>query len=198
MFCPNCHSDVTDLSTHKCDRNSMSKPTQPTQWCCPFCMLGPPEGCNVTTFQGVPCCERCRDKLKKAGLYDVAFPAAQPHASSPENVREKLRRERGARYGDVFINQSTIGQMYTAMLEQHYQISLPHPIPGSLAAAFMVLVKLNRAAFSPNHADNFDDAHNYLDFVQECQQKETENEKEDSANGGQHRAWKNRLPKAES
>jgi len=56
--------------------------------------------------------------------------------------------------------------MFTGLLENHYQIKLPHAVPARMVALMMAAVKLNRDAFRFKQ-DNHDDAKNYLDIAKE-------------------------------
>lgn len=75
--------------------------------------------------------------------------------------------ERGASYGPVGLNQGVLGKAWTAILESHYQIKLPHDIPAHVASLMMVSLKQLRAAnpFKFNQ-DNYDDGHNYLTIAE--------------------------------
>lgn len=58
--------------------------------------------------------------------------------------------------------------MWTAMIQQHYQQQLDHPIPGHLVARMMVALKLCRLAYTPTHEDSVQDARVYLNIAEEC------------------------------
>lgn len=80
---------------------------------------------------------------------------------------QQIMIDRGQKYGDKRINHEGIGKMYTGLLESHYQMRLPHPVPGFLVALMTACIKLNREAFCENQ-DNIDDAKNYLDISKAC------------------------------
>ena len=90
-----------------------------------------------------------------------------------EETKQALRNERGKVYGDPLLSHINIGLSWTALIQQHYGIELPHPIPSSLAALMMVAFKGQRSA-RVYHKDNFDDLHVYADFAEEAQLKELE------------------------
>lgn len=93
-------------------------------------------------------------------------PAAPPEGLNGLETLQKLREDRGAVYGDIKINHKTIGKMVTGLLENHYQMKLPHDVPGHIVALIMVMVKANRAAapFKFNN-DTYDDGMNYFDIA---------------------------------
>lgn len=93
----------------------------------------------------------------------------EPSEAELEAIRlDRIMRDRGLKYGDKQLNHESIGLMYTGLLESHYQMKLPHPIPGRVVALMTALIKLNREAYRPNQ-DNVDDAKNYLTISQKCQ-----------------------------
>lgn len=77
--------------------------------------------------------------------------------------------ERGKVYGDPLTGHANIGLSWTAMLQQHYGLTLDHPLPAALVAQMMVCFKMQRAA-RVFHKDNYDDAHAYVRFSEEFQQ----------------------------
>lgn len=84
---------------------------------------------------------------------------------------ERIREERGSKYGNALINHDAIGKQWTGLLENHFNAKLPHDIPGFMVALMMVAVKLNRESFA-HTSDNYVDGHNYLDIAAECRQAE--------------------------
>lgn len=91
-------------------------------------------------------------------------------SSGPEHLSQILA-ERGAIYGDPLDSHANIGLSWTGLIQQHYGITLDHPLPTSLVAQMMVVFKMQRAA-RVYHADNYDDAVNYLSFARQAQQQE--------------------------
>lgn len=85
---------------------------------------------------------------------------------------EEIKAERASTYGPYKRNMATAGKQVTALLEQHYQMELPHPIPGYVMAHIMVAIKINRAVVPLKESkDNYDDAHNYLDIAYGCDER---------------------------
>jgi hypothetical protein len=88
----------------------------------------------------------------------------------PENIVDQTIEERSKIYGDPFHSYQNIGIAWTALLQQHYGITLDHPIPASLAAQMMVALKMQRAT-CVYHGDNYIDAHAYAKFAEDFQQR---------------------------
>lgn len=70
------------------------------------------------------------------------------------------------------MNHQNLGMMWSALIQQHYQIDLDHPLPGHLVARMMVALKLCRLAFTPGHEDSIRDARVYAVIAEECEAKE--------------------------
>lgn len=85
------------------------------------------------------------------------------------NVTETIT-ERGKVYGDPCLSHVNIGLAWTGMIQQHYGLRLDHPLPPWLVELMMVQFKCQRAA-RVYHADNFVDAHAYLQFAEAGQAK---------------------------
>lgn len=85
--------------------------------------------------------------------------------------------ERGKVYGDPYDSHENIGLCWTALIQQHYGLTLAKPIPASLVAQMMVSFKMQRSA-KVFHEDNYVDAHAYAKFAEEFQQRETSKKKE--------------------
>jgi hypothetical protein len=91
--------------------------------------------------------------------------------SAEDDKLAQIREERGRIYGDPMASHANIGLSWTALIQQHYGITLDHPLPTSLVAQMMVTFKMQRAS-RVYHADNYDDAKNYLRFAEEAQKAE--------------------------
>lgn len=76
--------------------------------------------------------------------------------------------ERGKVYGDPKTGHTNIGLVWTGLLQQHYGITLSHPIPPEVVALMMVQFKAQRSARAFKK-DNFDDLHVYADFAERFQ-----------------------------
>ncbi len=74
---------------------------------------------------------------------------------------------RGKVYGDPKDSHTNIGLAWTGLLQQHYGLTLDHPLPARLVELMMVQFKCQRAALV-YHADNYVDAHAYLQFAEEA------------------------------
>lgn len=81
---------------------------------------------------------------------------------------QSLRKQRGSVYGDHVINHETLGLMWTGLLQTHYQMQLPHPIPAALSAQMMVALKLARLAKTPDHEDSIQDLRVYAAIAVDC------------------------------
>jgi len=73
--------------------------------------------------------------------------------------------KRGKIYGDSRLSHENIGLSWTALIQQHYGMTLAHPLPEWLVELMMVAFKLNRSART-FHADNYLDAKAYLHFAE--------------------------------
>lgn len=81
--------------------------------------------------------------------------------------------ERGRVYGPKFESHVNIGLSWTGLIQQHYGLSLPAPIPASLVMQMLVILKMQRAA-RVFHDDNYDDAVNYAEMARDAQRQEGE------------------------
>lgn len=86
----------------------------------------------------------------------------------PDDLVSRTIKERSSIYGPPVESFNNIGLAFTALLQQHYGLTLAHPIPGWLATQMMAMFKIQRAA-RVFHADNYVDGHAYLRFAEEGQ-----------------------------
>lgn len=85
----------------------------------------------------------------------------------PEHLRAILE-ERGVIYGEPSHSHRNIGLGWTALIQQHYQIRLDHPLPEFLVELMMVVFKANRSALgNVHHEDNYDDLDAYARFARQ-------------------------------
>ena len=94
------------------------------------------------------------------------------NAESDEKARvqSELVTERGKLYGEWRLNHISLGKAWTALLQQHYQIELPHDLPGWMAALMTAQIKMGRIAVDGSfHQDNYPDIANYLLFCEKLQ-----------------------------
>lgn len=90
--------------------------------------------------------------------------------TTPEHVDERLlddaeraiANKRGALYGGVSHGHTCLGKMWTAILENHFQMKLPHDIPAHVALLMMTALKIERAATSTNQPDTYIDGALYF------------------------------------
>lgn len=90
------------------------------------------------------------------------------------NIVDATIADRGRVYGDPYDSHVNIGLAWTGLLQQHYEIKLPHPIPASVVALMMVQFKASRSALQTarHHPDNYVDLHAYGKFADAFKQKE--------------------------
>lgn len=87
---------------------------------------------------------------------------------NPEDAKA-LEAERGQVYGDPLPSHRNIGLSWTGLLQQHYGITLDHPIPPEMVALMMVTFKAQRSC-RVFKADNYDDLAVYADFARRFQE----------------------------
>lgn len=79
-----------------------------------------------------------------------------------------VQRERGKVYGEPHHSHTNIGLAWTAIIQQHYGITLDHPLPHWLVEQMMASFKIQRSA-RVFHKDNYTDAFSYLAFAEHGQ-----------------------------
>lgn len=96
------------------------------------------------------------------------------------NARDKAVHDERARiYGDATDGHTNLGLIFTALIQGHYDIKLPHPVPADLALLMMAGGKLNRASrANVYHADNYVDGKVYFALADDAK-KRTEAKKEE-------------------
>jgi len=98
------------------------------------------------------------------------MPVTRPQSEKLQIIRE----QRGTLYGGATDNMRDLGYAFTAILESHYGITLPHPIPREVASLLLIALKLLRIAHTPDHEDSHLDLENYIDIFYECRNKSLE------------------------
>jgi hypothetical protein len=78
-------------------------------------------------------------------------------------------QERGKVYGEPHHSHTNIGLSWTAIIQQHYGITLPHTLPAHLVELMMVAFKVQRSA-RVFHADNYVDLRAYAAFAEHAQE----------------------------
>lgn len=106
-------------------------------------------------------------KVDLGAKKETAAPVETPATSSPSGD-EAVIAERGKVYGDPELSHQNIGLSWTGLLQQHYQLRLPYPLPAWLVELMMVSFKIHRAS-RVFHEDNFVDARCYGKFAEEHQ-----------------------------
>lgn len=91
-----------------------------------------------------------------------------------EDVVAMTVAERGKIYGDPYTSHRNIGMAWTAIIQQVYGITLPHPIPASRVAMMMVAFKVQRSALHYKD-DNYIDLKAYAGFAEQFQLQESIN-----------------------
>lgn len=83
-----------------------------------------------------------------------------------------IREERQSLYGDPEPNHENIGLVITALIQSHYDIRLPYPVPSFLAELiFAHALKGVRQARPTFVQDSYDDGGNYQNFAEESHRK---------------------------
>ena len=85
------------------------------------------------------------------------------------NIVDETIGERSAVYGPPHESHANIGLAWTAIINQHYQIKLAHPIPSHIAELMMVAFKIQRSLLTFKQ-DNYVDAKAYLAFAEHGQE----------------------------
>lgn len=84
---------------------------------------------------------------------------------------EQIKHDRSAIYGDPEENHKGIGMAWTPLLQPHVEaIARGEPLPAWVVTLLLTAVKINRMR-RVMHQDNFDDAHIYLEFVNDFQKR---------------------------
>ena len=104
----------------------------------------------------------------------VPLPPVPGRAEQPVTGND-LVNDRTAVYGDTRGNLGNTGAILRAMIKARYNIDLPEDPPAWWIGILMVQIKLMRATRGrAYHADNFDDAHAYLDEAERLQREDAE------------------------
>lgn len=85
---------------------------------------------------------------------------------------QAVHDERARIYGDATDGHRNFGLIITALIQGHYDITLPHPVPADVALLIMAGGKLNRASrANVYHADNYVDGKVYCALADEAKKK---------------------------
>ena len=126
-----------------------------------YCVCGAPWDFETQECSRTNVC--IQNRLQSDPLSDA------PKPLSPE--LQSIADERGKVYGDPFLSHTNIGLCWTGLIQQHYGITLPYPIPGSLAAQMLVGFK-NQRSVRVLKKDNNDDLQVYQSFSVDFQKRE--------------------------
>ena len=77
-------------------------------------------------------------------------------------------QQRGTVYGEPHHSHRNIGLAWTGLIQQHFGITLPAPLPPHLVELMMASFKLQRSA-RVFHADNYIDLRAYAKFAEHAQ-----------------------------
>ena len=87
--------------------------------------------------------------------------------------KEEVRAGRTAQYGDATVGHRNLGLLWTGLLQNHFQIRLPHAIPPDVVLPMMAASKANRAATpTPGQPDDYEDGAIYFELAGEAKGKE--------------------------
>jgi hypothetical protein len=87
--------------------------------------------------------------------------------SAEYKVSETIQ-QRGSVYGEPHLSHDNIGLCWTAAIQQHYGIRLPHTLPSHVVELMMCQFKLQRS-MRVFHEDNYVDLRAYAGFAEHAQ-----------------------------
>jgi hypothetical protein len=87
--------------------------------------------------------------------------------SAESKVSETIQ-QRGSVYGEPHLSHENIGLCWTAAIQQHYGIRLPHTLPSHVVELMMCQFKLQRS-MRVFHEDNYVDLRAYAGFAEHAQ-----------------------------
>lgn len=89
-----------------------------------------------------------------------------------EEREKKLHEERGKQYGEGTFAHTNLGLEWTGLIQNHYRITLSHPLPPDLVLLMFAASKANRAACpTPLHDDNYDDGKVYFEMARKAKEE---------------------------
>src|SRR5205085_1825469 len=80
----------------------------------------------------------------------------------------KVLSQRRQIYGSPNFGHSNVGLIWTALLQNHYNFMLPHPVSGQLVCTMMAGTKINRLAIPGLCVDDATDLAGYAGLAYEC------------------------------
>lgn len=83
--------------------------------------------------------------------------------------KAEIHAERGNSFGDGTEGHTNLGLEWTGIIQNHYKMRLPYPIPPDVVLLMMAASKINRAACpTPIRDDNYDDGAIYIEMAREA------------------------------
>jgi hypothetical protein len=102
--------------------------------------------------------------------------------------RKAILKDRAKYYGPATLGFFSFGAMVRAIIQEHYQILLPHDLPPHVGALLMANIKLMRACRPAKfRLDNYDDAVNYVDIALEATRDGLKTQRRYSVSSGNRR-----------
>jgi len=87
---------------------------------------------------------------------------------------KKIFEERGSLYGEGTEAHTNLGLIWTGLIQNHYRIKLPYPLPPDLVLLMFVGSKANRAACHTTLLDdNYDDGKIYMEMARKAKHDRT-------------------------
>ena len=85
---------------------------------------------------------------------------------------KEVFERRQKRYGDFINAHENLGLIWTALIQNHFRIILPRPIPSHLVLLMMAGSKLNRAVAEEDllDFDNYDDNKIYIEMAKKARE----------------------------
>ena len=112
----------------------------------------------------------CFEKFITPGTLRDTLARNVPECGTPgtlfqlaEGMHERRASQSG--YGDPILGHTQIGLLWTALLQEHYELELDHPIPADVTCLMMAGMKLLRACWPRFNFDNYLDAVVYTQFA---------------------------------
>lgn len=81
---------------------------------------------------------------------------------------DRIKAARGKVYGCPQESHENVGLGWSGLIQQHYGITLDHPLPSFLVNQMLCTLKLQRAT-RVFRQDNYDDLKNYVAFAEQGQ-----------------------------
>src|SRR5262245_55311702 len=99
----------------------------------------------------------------------MAAANTRPQLLSPEV--ESVIVKRTESYGDPYEGFTQLARIWTALIESHYKMTLPHPLPPRMSSLMLVALKTLRATSTP-HPDSHVDLAAFNQFAADFAHRE--------------------------